>query len=147
MTFINRLWEIGIGNVQIKFKFKFQNKFPDSKVHGANMGPTWVLSAPDGPHIGPMNIAVKELKLYSGNPGVYRGMDSRRDSRTARWKRWIQYTSSLTSLGEGIMITTKHNKARTMSTILGMYFMRIQYLWVQQAISTYFCRWGKLCQA
>ena len=31
---------------------------PDSKVHGANMGPTWVLSAPDGPHDGPMNIAI-----------------------------------------------------------------------------------------
>ena len=30
---------------------------PDSKVHGANMGPTWVLSAPDGPHVGPMNLA------------------------------------------------------------------------------------------
>ena len=26
---------------------------PDSKVHGANMGRTWVLSAPDGPHVGP----------------------------------------------------------------------------------------------
>ena len=26
------------------------NVFPDSKVHGAYMGPTWVLSAPDGPH-------------------------------------------------------------------------------------------------
>ena len=26
---------------------------PESKVHGANMGPTWVLSAPDGPHVGP----------------------------------------------------------------------------------------------
>ena len=25
--------------------------FPDSKVHGPNMGPTWVLSAPDGPHV------------------------------------------------------------------------------------------------
>ena len=24
---------------------------PDSKVHGANMWPTWVLSAPDGPHV------------------------------------------------------------------------------------------------
>ena len=24
---------------------------PDRKVHGANMGPTWVLSAPDGPHV------------------------------------------------------------------------------------------------
>ena len=23
---------------------------PDKKVHGANMGPAWVLSAPDGPH-------------------------------------------------------------------------------------------------
>ena len=29
-----------------------------SKVHGANMGPNWVLSAPDGPHVGPMNLAI-----------------------------------------------------------------------------------------
>ena len=54
---------------QIETSFKFWNKkgtyfiawsgsvvwgyvwnLPDSKVHGANMGPTWVLSAPDGPH-------------------------------------------------------------------------------------------------
>ena len=35
--------------------------YPDSKVHGANMGPTWVLSAPDGPHIGPMNLAIKVI--------------------------------------------------------------------------------------
>ena len=33
---------------------------PDRKVHGANMGPTWVLSAPDGPHIGPMNLAIRD---------------------------------------------------------------------------------------
>ena len=33
--------------------------YPDSKVHGANMGPTWVLSAPDGPHVGPMNLALR----------------------------------------------------------------------------------------
>ena len=32
--------------------------FPDSKVRGVNMGPTWVLSAPDGPHVGPMNFAI-----------------------------------------------------------------------------------------
>ena len=31
---------------------------PDSKVHGANMGPTWVLSVPAGPHVGPMNLAI-----------------------------------------------------------------------------------------
>ena len=32
---------------------------PDSKVHGANMGPTWVLSDPDGPHVGPLNLAIR----------------------------------------------------------------------------------------
>ena len=31
---------------------------PDSKFHGTNMGPTWVLSASDGPHDGPMNLAI-----------------------------------------------------------------------------------------
>ena len=32
----------------------------DSKVHGANMGPTWVLSAPDGPHVDPMKLATRD---------------------------------------------------------------------------------------
>ena len=35
------------------------NLYPDSKDHGANMGPTWVLPAPGGPHIGPMNLAIR----------------------------------------------------------------------------------------
>ena len=34
--------------------------YPDSKAHGANMGPTWVLSAPGVPHIGPMNLAIRD---------------------------------------------------------------------------------------
>ena len=29
---------------------------PDSKVHGANMGHTWVLSVPYGPHVGPWTL-------------------------------------------------------------------------------------------
>ena len=37
---------------------------PDSKVHGANMGPTWVLSAPDGTHVGPMNLAIRGGLYY-----------------------------------------------------------------------------------
>ena len=32
---------------------------PDSKVHGANMGPTWVLSDPGAPHVGPINLALR----------------------------------------------------------------------------------------
>ena len=33
---------------------------PDSKVHGANMGPIWGLQDPLGPHVGPMNFAILE---------------------------------------------------------------------------------------
>ena len=32
---------------------------PDSKVHGANMRPTWVLSSPGEPHVGPMNLVIR----------------------------------------------------------------------------------------
>ena len=42
---------------------------PDSKVHGANMGPTWVLSAPGGPHVGPINFAIREAcKIWMKQP-------------------------------------------------------------------------------
>ena len=41
--------------------------YPDGKVHGADIGPTWVLSAPDGPHVGPMNLAIK-IHLYVTPP-------------------------------------------------------------------------------
>ena len=33
---------------------------PDSKVHGANMGPIWGQQDPGGPHVGPMNFAIWE---------------------------------------------------------------------------------------
>ena len=32
--------------------------FPDSKVHGAQMGPIWGRQDPGGPHVGPMNFAI-----------------------------------------------------------------------------------------
>ena len=31
---------------------------PDSKVHGANVGPIWGRQDPGGPHVGPMNFAI-----------------------------------------------------------------------------------------
>ena len=33
---------------------------PNSKVHGANMGPIWDRQGPGGPHVGPMNFAIWE---------------------------------------------------------------------------------------
>ena len=47
-----------------------QPKDPDNNVHGANMGPTWVLSAPDGPHVGPMNLGIKVHLLYQGGRSI-----------------------------------------------------------------------------
>ena len=38
---------------------RFEFKVPDNKVRVANMGPTWVLAAPGGPHVGPMNLAIR----------------------------------------------------------------------------------------
>ena len=37
-----------------------EHDIPDNKVHEANMGHTWVLSAPAGPHVGPMNLAIRD---------------------------------------------------------------------------------------
>ena len=39
------------------------HSYPDSKVHAANMGPTWVLSAPGGPRVGPINPAIRVISL------------------------------------------------------------------------------------
>ena len=36
---------------------------PDSKVHVANMEPTWVLSAPGRPHVGPINLAIRDAAI------------------------------------------------------------------------------------
>ena len=42
---------------------------PDNKIHGANMGPTWVLLAPGGPHCGHMTLAFRDLCIsYMAEP-------------------------------------------------------------------------------
>ena len=34
---------------------------PASKVHGANVGPSWVRQDPGGPHVGPMNFVIWDM--------------------------------------------------------------------------------------
>ena len=38
---------------------EFTDIYPDNKVHKAYMGPTWVRQDPGGPHVGPMNLAIR----------------------------------------------------------------------------------------
>ena len=59
---IHKVYVIRVVISNIKVSGVVSRKYedcPDSKVHGANMVPTWVLSAPDGPHVGPMNLAIR----------------------------------------------------------------------------------------
>ena len=37
------------------------NALHDSKVRGANMGPIWGRQDPGGPHVGPMNFAIRAV--------------------------------------------------------------------------------------
>ena len=52
------------GFVPQNVTFIMQYNYPDSKVHGANMGPTWVLTAQDGPYVGPTNLAIRVYIPY-----------------------------------------------------------------------------------
>ena len=49
-SFDNSNWRRGLNP-------ELMRSYPDIKIHGANTGPTWLLSASGGPHVGPMNIA------------------------------------------------------------------------------------------
>ena len=75
--------------------------YPVSKVHGANIGPTWVPSAPDGAHVGPRNIAIRVfIRCYNHT----------RDHHIAfryndiMWKVRMFYTHGLSKPAFGILL-------------------------------------------
>ena len=70
---------------------------PNSKVHGANTGPTWVLSAPCWPHepcyLGPLSLYLYHLSLieHSVLCGLYadlKGMINSSPPSAAYMRRW-----------------------------------------------------------
>ena len=59
--------------------FALKRSNPDSKVHGANMGPTWDRQDPGGPDVGPMKIAIwafveSTLAIRTGNKTYFYNM-------------------------------------------------------------------------
>ena len=54
--------------------------YPDSKVHGANMGPTWGRHDPGGPHVGPMDLAItvvtSECSSFNTRTAEYKTKDT-----------------------------------------------------------------------
>ena len=77
------------------------NEFPDSKVHGANMGPIWGRQGPGGPHVGPMNLAIwvclmggfttqsvsnEKLSRFTTQESVMQNFDK---FDIFRWNKWF----------------------------------------------------------
>ena len=61
-------YKVCLSDITITWKFgwyivvsqwPFSNTALDGNTHGANIGPTWVLSAPVGPHVGPTNLVIR----------------------------------------------------------------------------------------
>ena len=42
-------------------------QYTASMIHGANMGPTWVLPVPGGPHVGHMKLAIWVVIIQHNN--------------------------------------------------------------------------------
>ena len=55
---------------------------PESKVHGANMGPIWGRQVPGGSHIGPVNFVLWEDKVFHYNDVIMTTMASQITSLT-----------------------------------------------------------------
>ena len=68
-SFANQCTSLKIGymhtDVQMSYRdlIKWMGKNPDSKVHGANMGPIWSRQDPGRPHFWPMNLAIWVISI------------------------------------------------------------------------------------
>ena len=63
--------------------------YPDGNVHGANMGPTCVLSAPVGFYFSPTNLAIRILKLCILNIKYYIYKQRLFHNNTMPWREII----------------------------------------------------------
>ena len=63
---MNQMTKIVIEEIDLKIS---SVKCPRWQSLWANMGPTWVLSAADGPRVGPVNLAIRGTQLCQGEHG------------------------------------------------------------------------------
>ena len=63
-----------------------ERTIPDSKVHGAYMGPIWGRQDPGGPHEGPMHFAIRDIMSFKVLLNIVDGVQTDRQmgGRTGR---------------------------------------------------------------
>ena len=93
---------------------------PDSKVHGANMGPTWVLSAPGVPLGGPINLAVMDVLCCTPIGGILGMANS--------WECWMVHFLTSISASRLAAHTDYHD-----------YFQVQFFLWIISHTYIYIC--------
>ena len=62
-----RYWKSCLCDYRSKYMWSddcCSNATPDNKVHGANAGPIWGRQDPGGPHVGPMNFTIWDIKPW-----------------------------------------------------------------------------------
>ena len=67
--------------------------YPDSIVHGANMGPIWGRQDPGGPHVGPMNFAIWVIFSMTTLSYISWMIDNCGDQSLC-WVKWMNYYKS-----------------------------------------------------
>ena len=78
------------------------------------MGPTWVLSAPDGPHVGPMNIAFRDAIT---DPQWYK-LQTYFDTSFNKFQTTINITPSVKPLSLNVTLwATMHNAMLQVSSV------------------------------
>ena len=102
-------------SIQNSFEHHAKLWFPDSKVHGANMGPTWGREDPGGPHVGPWTL------LSGFTPKWWK-----------HWFPWKSYNSNIDLISMKIMVDCggyiDSNWMTTKKWHLNIFFLQINSL-------------------
>ena len=112
-------------------KFSVPNTYPDNKVHGTNMGPIWGRQDPGGPHVGPMNLVIRDTLIarFIGTTWGPSGADRTQvGPMLAPWTLWSGY----------ILPPGGQNK---MAAALQTTFS-IAFLWKKNLVSLFCIHWG-----
>ena len=120
----------------------FKDFIPDSNVHGANMGPTWVLSSPGGPHVGPMNLVIWDASKHGVHDCIVAEWDTRINTKTA-WRMMTSVTlKRFPRIFDIVVVVWLHIilcNVKIVVTFVIRTTARLCLLWLG-------CRWGRCLQ-
>ena len=108
--------------------------FPDSKVHGANMGPTWALSAPCGPHVGPINLAIRDSLSRHGRHQANTQINTKHYSDVT-WALWRTKSRQLDRLFNSTHRLTTNTLQISVTLLRKMLPWHIKSSWSNQTCS------------